>query len=144
MAAGIVTFALFGMMVGLVDGRWILDTLIRVFPLYQEPVGEHDLPALRPEPMVFLTLEGTVGTLAGGGFVPLEDAEILRIGASISDQAIEVDPGGSFRFEASFPGDLSGEALATQLVIRRPGCSERRVPVTRAWLVSRRIVLHCE
>lgn len=143
-AAAIVTVALFGAMIGAVDGEWILETLIRVFPLGTQKVGEGDLPALRPDrDAVSVEIEGTIGTLAGDRFVPLGDAEIVGAQASGDRRPIEVGPGGAFRLEAIFPDANATRASVTQLVIRSPGCRERRVPVTRAWRYPRRITLDC-
>jgi hypothetical protein len=143
-AAGIVTFALIGTMAGLVDGQWILEKLIRLFPLEEQAVGVDDLPALRPaQREVSIPFEGRVGTRSENRFVPLERVEILGIRESGDGQPIEVGAGGHFRFESAFPDEHATAPATRQLVIRSPGCSERRVPVTRAWLRPRQIVLDC-
>ena len=131
-------------MVRLVDGQWILENIIPVFPLSAERVGEDDIIAMDPaQRSVSLEIEGTVGTLVRDRFVPLEDAEILGTRSSGEKRPIAVQPGGHFRFEAVFPDDRATRPSTTQLVIRSPGCHERRVPVTRAWLLPRRIALDC-
>jgi len=142
--AATVTVALFGAMLGAVDGQWILDTLIRVFPLGSQEVAGGDLPALPPNRhAVSVEIEGTVGRLEGDRFVPIGDAEISGAYASGDRRPIEVGPGGAFRFEAIFPDASATRPSVTQLLVRSPGCRERRVPVTRAWLVPRRILLDC-
>ena len=143
-AAGIITFALIGTMAGLVDGRSILEKMVRLFPLQEQAVGVDDLLALRPaQREVSIPFEGRVGTRTENRFVPLERVEILGIRASGDGRAIEVGAGGHFRFESAFPDEHASEPATRQLVIRSPGCSERRVPVTRAWLRRRQIVLDC-
>lgn len=131
-------------MADLVDGRWILEKLVRLFPLQEQAVGVDDLPALRPaQREVSIIFEGRVGARTEDRFVPLERVEILGIRASGDGRAIEVGVGGHFRFESTFPDDRASAPATRQLVIRSPGCSERRVPVTRAWLRPRLIVLDC-
>ncbi len=144
LGAAAITVFLFGGMVGLVDGRWILEKVIRVFPLEEQSVREDDLLA-RPDPRKGITLrfEGTVGHLVRDRFVPLEDAEILGTRPDEEPRRIAVEPGGHFRFEASFPEDRISAPSATQLLVRSPGCRDRRVPVTRAWMQPRRIALDC-
>jgi hypothetical protein len=143
-AAGMITFVLIGTMAGLVDGRSILEKLVRLFPLEEQAVGDDDLPAMRPgRHEVSIAFEGRVGTRKQDRFVPLERVEILGIRASGDDRSIEVGAGGRFRFESAFPDERASAPATRQLVIRSPGCSERRVPVTRAWLRPRQIVLDC-
>lgn len=142
--AALVTTALIGAVMHAVDGRWILEKLIRVLPLSSEPVREGDLPALRANPdAVTLGFEGTVGTLAEDRFVALESAEIVGAQANGEERRIEVEAGGKFRFEATFPDPNAVTPETKRLLIRSPGCEQRRVPVTRAWLRPRRILLEC-
>lgn len=146
--AAVISVGLLLLMSRLIDGSWILEALTRVFPLEEKvltPEERCELETLRTAPAV--TIEGTVGTLAGDRFVPLEAAEIHGEGGIVAERGVAVDAGGRFRFVTALPGPVPPECgpeqrANPQLVVDAPGCEPRRVPVTNAW-VSRRIVLSC-
>lgn len=146
--AAAVAGVLFVAMASLVDGSWLVEHLIRVFPLHEKELTREErceLAALRSAPAV--TIEGTVGTRVDGRFEPLGDAEVRGEGGIAVGGDVEVDAGGRFRLATALPVDTPpecpGAATATpQLVVGAPGCIMRRVPVTEAW-VPHRIVLTC-
>ena len=99
-----------------------------------------------------LTIEGTVGRNDGSGFQPLPDAVVVGQNAISDSIAVEVSGDGRFQFVTSFRNEAPspcGEQVAPDggeaqlLIFDAPGCAERRVPVTRAW-VTHRVVLDCE
>lgn len=146
--AAVVAGALFVAMAALVDGSWLVERLIRVFPLREKtltPEERCELATLRSAPAV--TIEGTVGTRIDGHFVPLADAEVRGEGGIAAGGDVEVGADGRFRLATALPVDAPPECpqAATptpQLVVGAPGCILRRVPVTPAW-VPHRIVLSC-
>lgn len=153
--AAVVAGGLFLAMALLVNGSGLIEKLIRVFPLTAKqltPEERCELASLPTSPAV--TIEGTVGYLADGRFVPLDDAEVGGDPGVIAGRGVTVDADGHFRFATALPsgarteaGDLpaacAGQSRETpHLVIRAPGCRERRVPLTEAW-VPHRILLSC-
>ena len=146
------TASIFAVMALSLDATAIVERMFRYFPLTQTELSttdecrtdDSDLPA----PVL---IEGVVGRLDAGAFRPLPDTEVVGDDAVSRAVAVELSDAGEFRFATTFPSDApspcGGDEPATGaetqlLVFRAPGCTERRVPVTRAW-VSHRIVLEC-
>jgi hypothetical protein len=147
-----ITLGLFVAMSVVTEGTSLLERVFRLFPLIRAEISTTDecAAAGRSLPEV-VPIAGTVGTDDGGGFRPLADAQITGRNAISDAIDVEVDGNGTFRFATSFPSDApspcaeSGAATGgerQQLVVRAPGCAERRVPVTRAW-VAHRVLLDC-
>jgi hypothetical protein len=150
--ATLVTLVLFTVMTRLIDGTWILEGLIRVFPLSTAQVTPEDECAIdeataRPA----VSIAGEVGYYANGSFVPLPDARIQGDDGARPPHPVEVAADGAFRFVTAFPDETpspcryDGEkppAETQWLIVGAEGCSERRVPVTRAW-VSHRVLIPC-
>lgn len=155
LAAGVgagITLALFIAMSVVVEGTAILERMFRLFPLQRAEISSTDECA-RPDRVLAnaVTIEGTVGSFDGDGFRPLPDARVTGRNALSDAIDVEVDGDGRFRFVTSFrseaPSPCGDESAPTggerqQLVLRAPGCAERSVPVTRAW-VDHRVVLDC-
>ena len=141
---------LFVGMTRMIDGSWILDQMLRVFPLQRAAVAdlceewEHQQAGL-------LTIEGTVGYLGRAGFVALPEAQMMGEYADAPPERVEVSDAGEFRFAMPFEGPRpercadrgSSERQSPGLRIQAPGCSTRRVPVTPDW-VPHRVLLDCE
>lgn len=151
-AAGVgatVTAALFLSMTRLIDGSWILDGLLRIFPL-QQTEGVDPCEVWEPE-QTLETIEGTVGYLAEGGFVALPGATVIGQHGRAAPQRVDVSATGGFRFVASFPEprpETCGRSpqplhSSARLLIEAPGCTARSVPITRGWL-AHRVLLQCE
>jgi hypothetical protein len=145
----VVTFALFVAMTRLVDGPSILEGVMRIFPLILAPPTPEDECAARLASAV--TIEGVVGEYRDGIFHPRSDAETSSDDALGGARKVDVAPDGSFRFVTAFPRDVPTDCPAVEapiqattqrLLIRAPGCQDRSVPVTRAWL-AHRVVLDC-
>lgn len=144
--------SLFFVMASLVDGTWLVEALMRVFPLKEReltPEERCEMERLQGAPAI--TIEGNVGYLDKRSFVPLPDAEIRGEQGLAAIRDVEVDAEGRFRLVTALPFVPSPEcadqtpgrtAAAPRLFFQAPGCRERRVPVTAAW-VPRRIVLVC-
>ena len=147
-AAG-VTAVLFIGMTRLIDGSWILDQVLRVFPLEQtaavDPCKEWQAE------QTLVPVEGTVGYLGPTGFVALPDARIMGEHVQAPSQHVEVSAAGTFRFVTPFEAprpESCGEPASRlgpspRLLIQAPDCSARTVPVTRNWL-PHRVLLDCE
>jgi hypothetical protein len=149
---GVLTTALiFVVMALLIDPTALVDRMFRIFPLIQTELAAdeacEDGPLLRA-----VTIEGVVGHIRDGVLRPLRDVEV--VGGERESEAVPVDVSadGSFRFATAFPDAAPSPcdgrqrapvAVAQQLFFRAPGCAERRVPITRAW-VPHAIVLDCE
>jgi len=145
-----ITACLFVLMAVLVDASDLVARMFRIFPLSQTEVSPNDscaIPSLRRA----ITIEGVVGRLRAGTLQPLPDAAILSDDPLSGRRTVEVSAEGSFRFVAGFPddapapcGDTERPAIDTvqHLVIRAAGCTERTLPVTRAW-VPHTILLDC-
>jgi hypothetical protein len=144
------SLALFVGMGWLLDTSHLMDRLFRVFPLKQTVLDADeacgDTPLLRA-----VTIEGVVGTLRAGRLQPLVDAEVRSDGPGSGTRPVEVSGDGGFRLVAAFPDDRpspcdtgarSATAPVQHLIVRAPGCSERRVPITRAW-VPHAVLLEC-
>lgn len=145
--ATVVTLLLFATMTRLVDGSWILDSLIRVFPLQQTQLPPEDECAAIPPLGGAVTIEGVVGRYRDGVFQPLPEAHIVGRTALGVDAEVEVAENGIFRFATAFPNQLPPtcpppETVEQRLRIRASGCEERVVPVTRAW-IPHRVLLDC-
>jgi hypothetical protein len=150
--ASALTFGLLSMMIGLVDGSGIVKRLIWLYPLTQAlPCPGGECSAALPDLPAAITIEGTVGHLAAGRIVPLGSAQVVAERPNGKVREVEVDTGGRFRFVTAWPSDPQatpsaesrrGGTASTQLILRAPGCTERRVPVTRAW-TPRPILLSC-
>lgn len=143
-----VTVLIFATMTRLVDGSWILDKIIRVFPLHQTQLTPEDECDAVPPLGGAVTIHGVVGSYRDGVFHPLPQARIVGRTALGAESEVEVDPNGVFRFATAFPNEAPSlcpppETVDQQLRIQAPGCRERTVPVTRAW-VPHRVLLDCE
>ena len=147
-----ITSCVFVAMSLVTEGTSILEQMFRIFPLTRGEVSTTDECA-RADSVLgdAITIEGTVGTKSGDGFRPLAGAEVIGSNAISDAIAVEVSGEGRFRFVTSFRSEAPspcGERVAPsggerqRLVFRAPGCAERRVPVTRAW-VPHRVVLDC-
>jgi hypothetical protein len=145
--SAVVTGLLFLVMTRMSDGSWILEKLIWVFPLTQTELGPDDCPTAPPVTAA-VDIEGVVGHYREGVFHPLPNAEITGRNSHDSGVTVEVSEDGIFHFVTGF---ASGEptscpfppAAAQHLEFRAPGCSERSVPITPAW-VPHRVLLKCE
>ncbi len=143
-----VTAGLFAAMTRMIDGSWILDQMLRVFPL--EQTGFVDPCEVWAPEQTLVPIEGTVGYLGRAGFVALPEAQIIGEHGRAPRQRVEVSGAGEFRFVTPFedrrpekcaePG--SAEPPSPRLLIQAPGCSARIVPVTRNWL-RHRVLLDC-
>ena len=144
-----VTAGLFVAMTRLIDGSWIIDKMLRVFPL--EQTEQVDPCEVWKAEQVLVTIEGTVGYLGRTGFVALPDAEMVGKHRYAPSQRVEVTGTGGFRFVTPFeeqrPQSCSEPgrppAPSPRLLIQARGCSTRSVPVTRNWL-PHRVLLDCE
>ena len=148
-----ITLGVFVAMAALTEGRSLLDRMFRIFPLTSAGLSTTDECA-RADTIAgsAVIIEGTVGTNRGGRFQPLPDAEAIGSNAISDAIAVELAGDGRFRFVTSFPGEAPAPCVdetaptggeRQQLVFRAPGCRERRVPVTRAW-VAHPVVLDCD
>jgi hypothetical protein len=143
------TLAIFIAMTRMIDGSDILATIVRIFPLsFASP---EDQGACEDELPNAVTIGGSVGYYGAEGFEPLIDAEIFREGARGGQQSVGVSADGVFRFVTAFASEAPTRCprddgfdpnTAQQLRLRAPGCTERSVPVTRAWL-PHRVLLEC-
>ncbi|MBW2274425.1 MAG: hypothetical protein JRG96_14230 [Deltaproteobacteria bacterium] len=150
--ASAVTVGLLFMMTGLVDPSSIVMHLVRLYPLTQAaPCPEEGCATPSPVLPVAVTIEGSVGYRAEGRIMPLGAAEIVAERPNGKNRKVEVDADGKFQFVTGWPiaspsppGSESRRrgSSTPQLLIRAPGCTERRVPVTRAW-IPRLILLSC-
>jgi len=144
-----VTLVLFLIMTRLVTGSWILEAMIRVFPLVQTPIVDPCDPGeARRTP---ISIDGVVGYYAGTEFVPLPDAAIVGEHRAAEGQPVPVSPEGIFRFATDFPEERPAECgeperedtPSKRLIVRAPGCVGRIVPIVRAW-VPHRVLLECD
>ncbi len=148
-AATVITALLFGAMTRLADGRWLVDRLVRIFPLEQTVLPEEDDCSGQPLLDAAITIEGIVGTRSRDeGFQPLTRAEIVGHDALGASRSVQVEPGGIFRFVTAFASGAPSSCPAPspkpqRLEIRATGCRARSVPVTPAW-VPHRVLLECE
>lgn len=146
------TLSIFGAMALSIDATAIVERMFRYFPLIPAEISTTDEcqtdDADGPAPVL---IEGVVGHLDDGAFRPLPDSEVTGDDSVSRTVVLELSHEGEFRFATSFPSDApspcgrdeSSTGGESQLLIfRAPGCSERRVPVTRAW-VPHRVVLEC-
>jgi hypothetical protein len=145
------TLSIFAAMAFSLDATDLVGRLFRLFPLTQTELATTDEcrtdASHLPAPVL---IEGVVGHLSGGAFRPLGDAAALGDDSVTRAVAVEISAGGAFRFATTFPSDApspcgpgrptGGESQV--LTFQAPGCIERRVPVTRAW-VPHSIVLAC-
>ena len=144
-----ITAGLFVSMTRMIDGSWILDRILRVFPLKQTEFV--DPCEVWEQEQTLVTIEGTVGYLGRAGFVALPDAQILGEHGHAPPQRVEVSDAGGFRFVTPFEEQrpekyvdhASPEPPSPRLLIQAPGCSTLSVPVTRNWL-PHRVLLDCE
>ena len=144
-----VTAGLFVSMTRMIDGSWILDQMLRVFPLEQTEFVDPCEVWEREQTLV--TIEGTVGYLGRAGFVALPEAQMIGEHGDAPRQRVEVSDAGGFRFVTPFEEQRpekcveagSPEPPSPRLLIQAPGCSTRSVPVTRNWL-PHRVLLDCE
>jgi hypothetical protein len=144
-----VTAGLFVSMTRMIDGAWILDQMLRVFPLEQTEFG--DLCEVWEQEQTLVTIEGTVGYFGRAGFVALPEAQMIGEHGHAPPQRVEVSDTGGFRFVTAFEEQRpercvergSPEPPSPRLQIQAPGCSTRSVPVTRNWL-PHRVLLDCE
>ena len=145
----IVTAGLFVTMIQLIDGSWILERMMRIFPLEQTEFV--DPCEVWKAEQILVSIEGTVGYLGRTGFVALPDAKMVGEHRYAPPQRVEVSGAGGFRFLTPFeeqrPQSCSEPgrppAPSPRLLIQAPGCSARSVPVTRNWL-PHRVLLDCE
>jgi hypothetical protein len=147
-----VTVGLFTLVLGIRIQPETVERLFHLFPLRQVPLTPEDRCELGPRRLQdAVSIEGSVGTLVGERFVALQDAEVLGERLAAANEWMAVEPDGGFRFVTALPKaeDVAcqtapdGTPLPTpQLVIRAPGCAERRVPVVNPW-IPRRILLSC-
>ena len=144
-----VTAVLFLAMAGMLDGSWVLEAVLRAFPTEQsELVDPCEVAEAVHTPEI---IEGTVGYLGAAGFVALSDAAIIGEQGHASPQRVAVSDSGAFRFVARFeeprpescPEPAGAERSSPRLLIRAPGCTLRRVSVTRGW-TPHRVLLQCE
>ena len=144
-----VTIVLFVGMTRLIDGSWILDKVLWVFPLEQTEAV--DPCEVWQAEQTLVTIEGTVGTLGPTGFVALPDARMMGEHVQSPPQHVEVSAAGTFRFVTPFEGQrpescgdtASRTGPSPRILIQAPGCTARSVPVTRNWL-PHRVLLDCE
>lgn len=151
-AGVVVTLGIFNVVLG-VRLEPMMERLLRFFPLHKVSLTREDRCALGPERVhEAVSIEGSVGFLVDQRFVALADAEVTGERLLAATDWVAVQPDGGFRLATALPraGDAEcdvgpdGEVLPTpQLVIRAPGCAERRVPVVRPW-IPRRILLFCD
>jgi len=147
-----VTGFIFSVLMGIRIGPEAVESLLRFFPLQQVPITQEDRCAMGPRRLrEAVSIEGSVGTLVGDDFVALDDAEVLGERLAAADEWMAVEPDGVFRLVTALPKEEDADCAlapdgaplpAPQLVIRAPGCAERRVPVVRPW-IPRRILLSC-
>ena len=144
-----VTAGLFVGMTRMIDGTWILEQMIRVFPLKRIELVE---PCeVWGQEQILVTIEGTVGYLGSAGFVALPEAQVIGEHGHTPPQRIDVSDAGEFRFVASFEQQRpeqcqergSPEPRSPRLMIEAAGCSKRSVPVTSGWL-PHRVLLDCD
>lgn len=148
-----VTLSLFVAMAASLNGVDIVGRLFRIFPLTQTAITSPDECAEGGiASHLAVAIEGVVGHLRGDQLTPLSDADLIGDNAITGETPVDVADDGSFRFIAAFPNDDPAacretkplKAGATQrLIIRAPGCTERIIPVTAAW-VPHAILLDCE
>jgi len=144
------SIALFVGMATAIDAVDIVERMFRIFPLTQTILTDADacasdeISSHRAVP-----IEGVVGFWRGETFIPLADAEVTGENAVTGAVPVEVGADGAFRFVAAFPneaaaacGGAPAEAAPQGLSVRAPGCANRRVPVTGAW-VPHAIALEC-
>ncbi len=146
------TAGIFALVLGVSVGPSTLERLFRLFPLRQVALTPEERCDLGPRRLQeAVSIEGRVGTLIGEQFVALEHAEVVGERLAAAAEWMSVESNGHFHFVTALPkeGDADcftgpdGVPLPTpQLVIRAPGCAERRVPVVRPW-IPRRILLSC-
>ncbi len=150
--AGSVTAFLFLSMTRLVSGEWLYEGLLRIFPLGNGSPSSECLEMVG-EPAA-VTIEGEIGYLESGSFVPIRDGVIvggegedaMLLGRTSSNGGFEVE----LRFAAETPTSCEDRQPAPRatrrsrmLTLRAPGCTERRVPITPAW-VPHRVILECQ
>ena len=146
--ATLVTLVIFIAMTRMIDGTWLLDSLIRVFPLTQTEIPPGD--ECSPSPLLgpAISIEGVVGRYRDGDFDPLPAAEVVGHNALGKEVLVEVSEHGIFRFVTAFADESPSPCPRVptrdqKLRIRADGCQERSVPVTRAWL-PHRVLLECQ
>ncbi len=143
------TAGLFVAMTRMIDGSWILEQMLRVFPLEQTDFVD-PCEGWEHEQTTLVIIEGTVGYLGREGFVALPEAQIVGEHRRAPAQRVEVSNVGEFRFVTPFAEQRpekcaaggSPEPASPGLLIQAPDCSTRRVTVTRSWL-PHRVLLHC-
>lgn len=144
-----VTAMLFVGMTRMIDGAWILERVLRVFPLEQsEPLDPCEIWQAE---QTLVAIEGAIGYAGRAGFVALPDARIVGKHGHAPPQQVDVSGAGSFRFLTPFeeqrpescaePG--SAAAPLPRLLVQAPGCLTRSVPISRNWL-PHRVLLDCE
>lgn len=147
--ATVITLALFVTMTRLVDGSWILESIMRVFPLEQTTL--EDPCAAWESERELVPIQGIVGYYGSDGFVPLHDAEIIGEHAPSDGQIVDVSPEGVFRFVTAFEDELPPACTkpsvpgvtGKRLLIRAAGCQPREIRITQAWM-PHRVLLDCE
>jgi hypothetical protein len=144
--------ALFAAMAASIEGVDIVERLFRIFPLTQTVLPDTDeCGADGTASHLAVPIEGVVGHLRDDGMAPLPDATVVGENAITGTMPVDVSSNGTFRFVAAFPNDEPSacrdaesvtEGAPQQLVVRAPGCAERIVPVTAAW-VPHTVLLDC-
>jgi len=146
----VASLSIFVLMTRVVDASGLVDRLFRVFPLIRTELDPDeacgDASLLRA-----VSVDGVVGTLRDGRVEPLADAVVVSEDARSGPRPVDVSAEGRFRVVAAFPddrpsacppGERAAAGAALHLVVNAPGCSERRVPVTQAW-VPHSVLLEC-
>jgi hypothetical protein len=148
----VVTASLFVAMSAAIDGVDIVGRMFRIFPLTQTAVPDPD-DCADPEIASHLAvpIEGVIGHMRGDRLAPISDAVVVGVNAITGETPVDVSADGSFRFVAAFPDNTPTtcpgvkplkEGTPQRLVVRAPGCVERIVPVTAAW-VRHTVFLDC-
>jgi len=147
---GATALGIFATMAWTFDVSSIVMRMFRIFPLIQTSL-EGEGACDESDLWQAVIIEGAVGTLRNGELQALPGASAE--GRDGSDRVVPIDiaADGSFRYVAAFPneapttcdrGERSPIGPPPTLVVRAPGCAERVVPITRAW-VPHAISLDC-
>ncbi len=147
--AGTVTTAIFLAMTRLVSGEWLLAGLLRIFPLGTSAPAVDCLELVgRSAPV---KIEGELVALEEGRFVPIADGTIFAGRGPEAAPLGRTDAKGAFEIVLAFPLEApascrerveAAPVRSRTITLRAPGCVERRVPVTPAW-VPHQVVLDC-
>ncbi len=150
--AGSVTALLFLTMTRLVSGEWLYQGLLRIFPLDQGAPGKECLEIVGEGATV--TIEGELGYYDAGRFVSIADGELFEMTGGEATLLGRTSDSGGFEVELRFAADTPASCRdpaaprprpadrSRTISLRAPGCAERRVPITPAW-VPHRVILDC-